>query len=153
MVEDRETVENTGLDEAKNGEQQEAEEEAPLMPDRPKGGIAKLLEAIPPASQLKARQRTLREKRIRLRYDPSLRPEQAKVKASLARELGIEDMLEIVVAGRHRFVFHAIIEDDLEDNRVYVNPDLMEEHGIADNSIATVRAYKGSEQAGVRLSV
>jgi hypothetical protein len=36
---------------------------------------------------------------------------------------------------------------------VYVNGDLIEEHGIADNSIATVRAHKGGEKLGVRLDI
>ncbi len=121
--------------------------------ERPKGDIRKLLEAVPPASVLKAREKRLKEKRVRLRYDPSLDPEKVKLSQELAKELNIMDMVEVVVASRHRFVFHAIIDDGVEYNVVYVNPELMEEHGIADNSIATVRSYKGEEKAGVRLSV
>ena len=121
--------------------------------EKPKGDIRKLLEAIPPASVLKAKERRLTEKRIRLRYDHSLDPEKARLNQQLARELNIRDMIEIVVAGRHRFVFHAIIDEETEYNIVYVNPDLMEEHGIADNSIATLRSYRGEEKAGVRLPV
>ncbi|MCE4603138.1 MAG: hypothetical protein F7B18_08140 [Desulfurococcales archaeon] len=124
-----------------------------LMPERPKGSISKLLEAVPPASALKAREKRIREKRIRLRYDASLQPEQARINQQLAKELGVEEMIEVVVAGRHRFVFYAIIDEDVDYNSVHVNPDLMEEHGVADRSIATVRAYKGTEQAGVRLNV
>lgn len=118
-----------------------------------KPDIKRALAVIPSASALKQREKRLSEKRIRLRYDYSLKPEEAKVHPTLAKELGIEDKLEIVVAGRHRFVFKAIVDEEAEPNRVHVNPDLMEEHGIADNSIATVRAYRGSEQMGVRLSV
>ena len=132
-------------------EREEAQEE--LMPERPRGSISKLLEAIPPASALKVKERKVREKRIRIRYDASLQPEQARINQQLAKEMGVEGMIEIVVAGRHRFVFHALVDEDVEYNSVHVNPDLMEEHGIADNSIATVRAYKGTEQAGVRLNV
>jgi len=130
----------------------EAQEEE-VKPDKPKGPISKILEVIPPASALKARERKLREKRVRIKYDPSLDREQAKIHPSLAKELGITDLLEIVVAGRHRFVFKAIIDESAEENRVHVNPDLMEEHGVADGSIATVRAYRGTEKLGVRLSV
>ncbi|MEB3844444.1 MAG: hypothetical protein LRS48_02015 [Desulfurococcales archaeon] len=115
--------------------------------------LGKLLATIPPASSLKARQKKISEKRIRLKYDYSLEREEAKINPSLARTLGITDLLEITVARRHRFVFKAIVDDSVEEDRVHVNPDLMEEHGIADNSIATVRAYKGSEKLGVRLSV
>lgn len=121
------------------------------MPD--KADVRAALSLIPPASALKAEEKRLSEKRIRLRYDPTLKPEEAKINTRLARELGITDKLEIVVAGRHRFAFRAIIDDDVEYNRVHVNPDLMEEHGIADNSIATVRSYRGTEQLGVRLEV
>ncbi len=131
----------------KHGEDEEA------RPERPKGSITQLLGVIPPASSLKVREKKLREKRIRLKYDDSLPPEKARIHPSLASELGITDKLEIVVAGRHRFAFNAVIDEDAEENRVYVNPDLMEEHGIADGSIATVRAYKGTEKLGVRLKV
>ncbi len=131
---------------------EEAREEAP-MPERPKIPLSKALDLIPPASALKAREKKLREKRIRIKYDETLDREKAKINPALAKELGITDLLEIVVAGRHRFVFRAIIDESVEDNRVYVNPELMEENGVADGSIATVRAYRGTEQLGVRLSV
>ncbi len=125
--------------------------EEEVKPDRPSKSIKDLVKLIPSPSEMRGQKR-LSEKRIRIKYDASLEPEQAKIHPSLAKELGIDDKLEIVVAGRHRFAFKAIIDEDAEPNRVHVNPDLMEEHGIADNSIATVRAYKGSEQLGVRLS-
>ncbi len=115
--------------------------------------IDKILDFIPSASQLKETRKVLREKRVRIRYDDDLDEEEARISSRLARELGIKDYLEIVVAGKKRFAFKAIIEDDVEENIVYVNGDLMEEHGIADNSIATVRAHKGGEKLGVRLDI
>jgi len=115
--------------------------------------IDKILDFIPSASQLKETRKVLREKRIRIRYDDDLDEEEARISSKLARELGIRDYLEIVVAGKKRFAFKAIIEDDVEENIVYVNGDLMEEHGIADNSIATIRAHKGGEKLGVRLDI
>ena len=118
-----------------------------------KPDVAKILQTIPPASALRQRQRKVREKRIRLKYDDTLDREQAKINPRLAKELGITDLLEITVAGRHRFALRAIIDETVEENRVHVNPDLMEENGIADNSIATVRAYRGSERLGVNLGV
>lgn len=123
-----------------------------VLPDKPKKSIKELVDLVPSPGELKARIKKLKEKRIRLKYDPSLEPEQAKIHPDLAKELDIQDKLEIVVAGRHRFVFKAIIDESAEYNRVHVNPDLMEEHGVADNSIATVRSYKGSEALGVRLN-
>ena len=123
-----------------------------VLPDKPKKSIRELVDLVPSPSELKARIKKLREKRVRLKYDSSLEPEQAKIHPDLAKELDIQDKLEIVVAGRHRFVFKAIIDESAEYNRVHVNPDLMEEHGVADNSIATVRAYRGHEAPGVRLN-
>lgn len=128
-------------------------QESQVMPDRPKAPLSRLVDIVPSASALKERGRRATEKRIRLRYDSTLEPEQARIHPSLARELGIQDLLEITVAHRHRFAFKAIIDDNAEPNRVYVNPELMEEHGIADNSIATVRPYKGGEKLGVRLEL
>jgi hypothetical protein len=127
----------------------EREEKEEIKIEKP--DVSRLLAAIPPASALKARQKKVTEKRIRLRYDDTLEPEEAKIHPNLARELNIGDLLEITVAGRHRFVFKAIKDEEIEENVVHVNPDLMEEHGIADNSIATVRAYRGSERLGVNL--
>ena len=131
-------------------EVRESKEEA-LGIEKP--DVTKLLAAIPPASALKARQKRVAERRIRLRYDDSLNPDEARINPRLAQQLGISDKLEITVAGRHRFAFKAIIDEDTPENVIYVNSDLMEEHGIADNSIATVRAYRGSERLGVNLGV
>ena len=115
--------------------------------------IDKILDFIPSASQLKETRKVLKEKRIRIRYDDELDEEEARISARLAKQLGIKDYLEIVVAGKKRFAFRAIIEDGVDENIVYVNGDLMEEHGIADNSIATVRSHKGGEKLGVRLDI
>ena len=131
----------------------EVEEEQEVRPDRPRGSIRDILAVIPPASSLRVKQKQIREKRIRLKYDDSLAPEKAKINPKIAAQLGITDKLEVVVAGRHRFAFLAILDEEVDENHVHVNPDLMEEHGIADESIATVRAYKGTEKLGVRLNV
>ncbi|MEB3805891.1 MAG: hypothetical protein GSR73_00010 [Desulfurococcales archaeon] len=134
-------------------EHSEGEAVEEVRPDRPRGSIRDILAVIPPASSLKASQKQVREKRIRLKYDDSLAPEKAKINPRIANQLGITDKLEIVVAGRHRFAFLAILDEEVDEGHVHVNPDLMEEHGIADESIATVRAYKGTEKLGVKLSI
>jgi len=134
-------------EEEKKAEATEEREELTIE----KPDVSRLLAAIPPASVLKSRQKKLGEKRVRLRYDDALDPEQARINPNLAKELEISELLEITVAGRHRFVFKTIIDDEAEYNIVYVNPDLMEENGIADNSICTIRAYRGSERLGVNL--
>jgi anaerobic selenocysteine-containing dehydrogenase len=139
------------MDDARQDRVEDAPENAEELPD--KADIKAALSLIPPASALKAEEKRLTEKRIRILYDHTLKPEEAKINPRLAKELGITEKLEIVVAGRHRFAFRAILDDDVEYGKVHVNPELMEEHGIADNSIATVRAYRGTEKLGVRLEV
>lgn len=124
-----------------------------VQPERPRGSLKDILSVIPPASSLKVREKKISEKRIRLKYDDSLPPEKAKINPRLASMLGITEKLEVVVARRHRFVFLAIQDEEVDENHVHVNPDLMEEHGIADESIATVRPYRGTEKLGVRLNV
>ncbi len=105
--------------------------------------VKKLVAVIPPPSVLAARKQVqLREKRIRLRYSPDVPPDQAKISSRLAKELGITEYVEMTVAGRKRFKFKAIIDDSVPYDYIYVNPDLMRQYGIADNSMCTVR--KGS---------
>ncbi|MCE4603493.1 MAG: hypothetical protein F7B20_00815 [Aeropyrum sp.] len=133
--------------------QEEASHHEEVKPDKPKTPISKLVDIVPSASALRQREKRLTEKRIRLRYDLRLKREEARISPTLARELGITDLLEITVAGRHRFAFKAIVDEEAQPNVVYVNPELMEEHGVADNSIATVRPYRGKEKLGVRLEV
>jgi len=106
------------------------------------------MDFIPPASALREARKTLREKRVRIKYDPSVRPEAAKLSSGLAKMLNISDKLELVVAGRAKFILNAIVDDSVEPDRVHVNPDIMSEEGVADNSIATVRAYGGTAKAG-----
>lgn len=132
---------------------EDAEMVEEAQPERPKGSLKDILAVIPPASSLKVKEKRLREKRIRLKYDDSLAPEKAKLNPKLASMLGITEKLEVVVAGRHRFAFLAVLDEEVDENHVHVNPELMEEHGIADESIATVRAYRGTEKLGVRLNV
>ena len=124
-----------------------------VQPERPKGSLRDILAVIPPATSLKTRSKIIKEKRIRLKYDSRLPREKARINPKLAQTLGITDKLEIVVARRHRFIFNVIIDEEADEDHVLVNPVLMEEHGVADESIATVRSYKGSEEVGVRLSV
>ena len=115
--------------------------------------IKDLLTLIPPASSLRVKERRHVERRVRLRFDSTLERDTAKINPGLARDLGISEMLEIVVAGRVRFAFKVVLDERVEPSKVHVSPDLMEENGVADNSIATVRAYKGGERLGARLPV
>lgn len=110
--------------------------------------VSRLVDVIPPASALKETRKVLREKRVRIKYDPSVKPDSAKLSGDLARALGIVDRVELVVAGRAKLVLNAIVDEGVEADRVHVNPDVMREEGVSDNSIATIRAYSGSLRVG-----
>ncbi len=105
--------------------------------------VTKLLSIIPPASELKRKEIKLKEKRIRVRYDESLPPNTIKLSKQLAQLLGINegDLVEIVVAGRHKFIYNALVIDEGNVNEVYCNPEELKERGVADNSIATIRKH------------
>jgi len=103
--------------------------------------VKKLVAIVPPPSVLFAKEKkTLREKRIRLVYDPSVNKDEAKISKALAEELNIKNFLEITVAGKKRFRFKAVIMDSLPNDIVYVNPEVMKIYGVADKSICTIRS-------------
>ena len=104
-----------------------------------KRDISKLLAVIPPAEEFRGRKQTKpKEKRIRIRLDPDIPEDKALIHPSLAKELGIKDRLVMSVSGK-RFVFMAVVEESAPQNLVIVNEELMKEHGIADNSLVTIR--------------
>ncbi len=100
--------------------------------------IKALVAIIPPASTRKTEKR-IKERRIRLKYNESVKPGQAFINESLAKSLNIVDYIEITVAGRKRFKLKAIVSSDISENEVWCNPEELRERGIADNSIATIR--------------
>ncbi|MCX8166178.1 MAG: hypothetical protein N3D79_06305 [Acidilobaceae archaeon] len=112
------------------------------MESEGKERIARMLDALPSASALKEQPKQLREKRIRLKFDNNLDKNLVRINARLARALGIQDKVEIVVAARTRVVLQALVDENVEEERVYVNPAHFVERGVADNSIATVRASR-----------
>ena len=107
--------------------------------------VTKLVSIIPPASELRRKEERIKEKRIRVRWDESLPQGIARISKELANMLGIKDgdTIEIVVAGRHKFLFKATIVEEGSINEVYCNPEELREKGVADKSIATVRKKTG----------
>jgi len=104
--------------------------------------VSKLVSIIPPPSELKKREeKKIIEKRIRIRYDESLPEGVARLSKELASYLGINenDLIEIVVGGKRKFVFKTVIDEKVEANTVYCYPEELRERGVADYSIATVR--------------
>jgi len=108
-----------------------------------KVSIKALVAVIPPASEILARKTPkLIEKRIRLRRKLDVDPEYAKINPSLAKAIEAEDLVEVVVAGRFRKVFNVVLDESVPQNEVWCNEELLKEHGVADNSIATIRKAK-----------
>jgi antitoxin component of MazEF toxin-antitoxin module len=106
-----------------------------------KPDISKLVSIVPPASELKKKEKILSEKRLRVKYDESLKEPIAKIPKPIAGMLGIKDgdSVEVVVAGRKKFMFKAVIIESQEENTIYVYPEELKINGVADNSIATLR--------------
>jgi len=118
------------------GEQVRNAREQQQKPD-----ISKLVSIVPPASELKKKEKILSEKRLRVKYDESLKEPIAKIPKPIAAMLGIKDgdSVEVVVAGRKKFMFKAVIIESQEENTIYVHPEELKINGVADNSIATLR--------------
>jgi len=107
---------------------------------RKKIDIKALVAVIPPASEVLARKAPKAiERRIRVRRKPDVDPDYAKINPSLAKSLGAQDLVEIVVAGRFRKTFNIILDENVPANEAWCNEELLKEHGVADNSIATIR--------------
>ncbi len=102
--------------------------------------IKMALSVIPPASQLMKKEKKQKERRIRLRFHNELKKDIAKINTELAKELGVKDQVEIVVAHRRRFRYKVEIDDEVPPTEVWVNGEDLPEQGVADNSIATIRA-------------
>ncbi len=124
---------------------EETKQEQTSQEEQPKIDIKKLVSIVPPASELKKKTKVLKEKRIRIKFDESLPEGASRVPKELAKLLGIEegDKIEIVVAGRKKFIFTAQIVEEPGVNFVYVYPEELREKGVADNSIATIRRHSG----------
>ena len=106
---------------------------------RKKIDIKALVSIIPPASSL-AKEKPRRERRIRVRTSENVKREFAKINPKLAEILGIKNKLEIVVARKKKLKLTVILDESIGENEVWCNAEQLREEGIADNSIATVRA-------------
>jgi len=103
--------------------------------------IKALVAVIPPASSL-GKEKVKRERRIRVRALPDVKEGFAKINPTLAKELGVTAVLEVVVARKRKLKLTAIIDENVPVNEVWCNLEQLKEEGIANNSIATVRAAK-----------
>lgn len=103
--------------------------------------IKALVAVIPPASSL-SKERSRKEKRIRVRALSEIKSGFAKIHPNLANELEIKGSLEIVVARKKKIRLTVILDDSVPITEVWCNFEQLREEGIADNSIATIRATR-----------
>ncbi|MCD6357863.1 MAG: hypothetical protein J7L75_04730 [Thermoproteales archaeon] len=82
----------------------------------------------------------IRERRLRIRRREEVPRGQARMNPKAMEYLGIRDRVEIVVGGKKRLVFRVLGLDSVPENEVWCNADELREQGIADNTIAAVRA-------------
>ena len=125
-----------------------SEQEAPSGERKKKRDIRAILQMIPPASQLFGEEKKVRERRVRMKFHDELKEGIAKMNPQLAKELGIQDKVEVVVAHRHRYVFNVSLDEEVPVNEIWVNGEKLREDGVADNSIVTIRAYRGAGVGG-----
>lgn len=104
-----------------------------------KKDIKSLVAIIPPPQSFSTKRSKPKEKRIRLRYSSLVKHDELRIPKALADELGIKDVVYVVVAGRKTLELKAVIDDKLPPTEVLGNSELMKSKGIADNSVVTIR--------------
>lgn len=126
------------MSESGEGRVEEKQAEAQEVYPRQKIDIRSLVAVVPPASTLFARERELVEKRVKVRYG-TIERDKLALSPVLASQLKVADKIVLVVAGRKRFELNVLLDDSLPPDVVVANGELLRAHGVADNSIATVR--------------
>lgn len=84
-----------------------------------------------------------RERRLRLRRRNDVPEGQSRMNPDTMKELGIEGKIEVVIAGKKKMQFAVLPNDDVPRNEVWCNEEELRRYGIADYTIATVRAAQG----------
>ncbi len=83
-----------------------------------------------------------RERRLRLRRKENIPYGQARMNPEMMNELNISSEIEVVIAGKKKYRFIVVPLDSVPRNEVWCNAEELREHGIADNTIATIRAFR-----------
>lgn len=86
-----------------------------------------------------------KERRLRLRRKEEIPEGKAYMNPSTMSELGIKQEIEVVIAGKKKLYFASQPFDKVPPNEVWCNTDELKIQGIADNTIATVRAREVSQ--------
>lgn len=84
-----------------------------------------------------------KERRLRLRRRDEVPEGKAYMNPSMMAELGISSAIEVVIAGKKKLYFQAQPNDKVPPNEVWCNTDELKMQGVADYTIATVRARAG----------
>jgi hypothetical protein len=97
-----------------------------------------------PDTYIKEERKEVRERRLRVRRRDDVEEGKAMLNPQIASELGIAGKVELVLVGggsrERRYVMDAILNDKVPRGEVWCNANELRRLGIADNSIATVRA-------------
>lgn len=79
---------------------------------------------------------------MRLRRREEVPEGKALMNPRTMTELNITSEIEVVIAGKKHYFFQVSPRDDVPSNEVWCNSDQLKILGIADNTIATVRAKR-----------
>jgi len=82
------------------------------------------------------------ERRLRIRRKEEVAEGKAWMNPRMMAELSILSEIEVVIAGKRHFYFYVVPKEDVPVNEVWCNSDQLKTLGIADNTIATVRAKR-----------
>ncbi len=104
-----------------------------------KKDIRSLVAIIPPPKSSMVKQLKPMERRVRLRYSGLVKHDELRIPKVISDELGIKDVVRVVVSGKKVMDLKAAIDDSLPPNEVLGNPEVMRSRGIADNSVVTIR--------------
>lgn len=85
-----------------------------------------------------------KERRLRLRRRDEVPEGKAYMNPATMEELGISSAIEVVIAGKKKLYFECQASDKVPSNEVWCNTDELKTHGVADYTIATVRARQVS---------
>jgi len=106
---------------------------------------------LKPETFFKEERKERKERRIRVRRRKDVDEGKAKINPELAKELDIKDKVEVVVVGggsrERRYVFTVVLDENVPKNEIWCNEDELKRLGVADNTMATVRAYRGSHSS------
>ncbi|AKG39182.1 MAG: hypothetical protein ACP5II_05690 [Infirmifilum sp.] len=85
-----------------------------------------------------------KERRLRIRRKDEVPEGKAYMNPSTMAELGITSEIEVVIAGKKKLHFSSQTFDKVPPNEVWCNTDELKTLGVADNTIATIRAREVS---------